>query len=50
MDTELGRWDAVALAAAIPTGGVSCREATQAVLDRPEVVNPTLPTPIDPAH
>jgi amidase len=42
MDTELWRWDAVALAAAIRTGKVSSREATQAVLDRLDAVNPKL--------
>ena len=34
MSPDLWRWDAVALAAAIRTGTVSSREATQAVLAR----------------
>ncbi|HEX9821587.1 MAG TPA: amidase family protein [Methylomirabilota bacterium] len=42
MDTELWRWDAGALAAAIRTGKISSREATQAVLGRLEAVNPKL--------
>lgn len=42
MDTELWRWDAVALVAAIRTGKISSREATQAVLGRLEAVNPKL--------
>jgi amidase len=42
MDTELWRWDAGELAAAIRTGKVSSREATQAVLGRLEAVNPKL--------
>jgi len=42
MDTELWRWDAGALAAAIRTGTISSREATQAVLGRLEAVNPKL--------
>jgi amidase len=39
---DLWRWDAVALAAAIRTGKISSREATQAVLGRLEAVNPKL--------
>ena len=42
MGTDLWRRDAVALAAAIRTGAVSSREATQAVLARLEAVNPKL--------
>jgi amidase len=42
MDTELWRWDGVTLAAAIRTGKISSREATQAVLGRLEAVNPKL--------
>ncbi|HEU4368716.1 MAG TPA: amidase family protein [Methylomirabilota bacterium] len=42
MDTELWRWDAGALAAAIRTGQLSSREATRAVLGRLEAVNPKL--------
>src|SRR5258705_8769667 len=42
MDTQLWRWDAVALAAAIRTGKIGSREATQAVLARLEAVNPKL--------
>jgi amidase len=42
MDTELWRWDAGALAAAIRRGKISSREATRAVLGRLEAVNPKL--------
>ena len=42
MDTELWRWDAVALVANIRMGKISSREATQAVLGRLEAVNPKL--------
>jgi amidase len=42
MDTELWRWDAGALAAAIRGGKISSREATEAVLARLEAVNPRL--------
>jgi amidase len=42
MDTELWRWDAGALAAAIRTGRLSSREATRAVLGRLQAVNPKL--------
>jgi amidase len=42
MDSQLWRWDAVALAAAIRTGKVASRQATQAVLARLEAVNPKL--------
>jgi amidase len=42
MSTELWRWDAVALAAAIRRGAISSREATQSVLGRLEAVNPKL--------
>ena len=42
MDTELWRWDAVPLVAAIRTGKISSREVTQAVLGRLEAVNPKL--------
>ena len=42
MNSELWRWDAVALAAAIRTGKISSREATQSVLARLEAVNPKL--------
>jgi amidase len=42
MHAELWRWDAVALAAAIRTGKISSREATQSVLARLEAVNPKL--------
>jgi amidase len=42
MDTDLWRWDAVELAAAIRTRRISSREATRAVLDRLAAVNPAL--------
>jgi amidase len=42
MDAELWRWDATALAAAIRTGKISSREATQSVLARLQAVNPKL--------
>jgi amidase len=42
MDSQLWRWDAVALAAAIRTGKIGSREATQSVLGRLEAVNPKL--------
>jgi amidase len=42
MTTDLWRWDAGALAAAIRTGKISSREATQAVLARLQTVNPKL--------
>jgi hypothetical protein len=38
MTTDLWRWDAGALAAAIRTGTISSREATRAVLGRLETV------------
>ena len=42
METDLWRWDAVELAAAIRTRRISSREATRAVLDRLAAVNPAL--------
>lgn len=42
MTTELWRWDATDLAAAIRTRKISSREATLAVLDRLQKVNPAL--------
>jgi amidase len=42
MERDLWRWDAVDLAAAIRTGKVSSREATESVLTRLEAVNPAL--------
>jgi hypothetical protein len=49
MNTDLWRWDAVALATAIRTGRVSRRE--DLALDAAEVIEARhrLPTPIDPA-
>ena len=41
MDSQLRRWDAVALAAAIRTGKIGSREATQSVLGRLEAVTPS---------
>jgi amidase len=42
MDQQIWRWDAATVAAAIRTGTISSREATQAVLGRLEAVNPKL--------
>src|SRR2546421_703039 len=42
MDQSIWRWDATAVAAAIRTGKISSREATQSVLARLEAVNPKL--------
>src|SRR5438477_353415 len=42
METDLWRWDAVELAAAIRTRRISSREATRAVLERLAAVNPAL--------
>src|SRR5690348_5091630 len=42
MEQPIWRWDATAIAAAIRTGKISSREATQAVLARLEAVNPKL--------
>jgi len=42
MEQQIWRWDATAVAAAIRTGKISSREATQSVLARLEAVNPKL--------
>jgi amidase len=42
MDTELWRWNAIDLAAAIRNGKISSREATRAALARLDAVNPAL--------
>src|SRR2546422_1687523 len=42
MDQPIWRWDATAVAAAIRTGTISSREATESVLSRLQAVNPKL--------
>lgn len=42
LPSELWKWDAADLAAAIRTKAISCREAVAACLDRIDVVNPKL--------
>src|SRR5271163_3013707 len=42
LPTELWKWDAADLAAAIRTKQISCREAVTACLDRIDAVNPKL--------